>query len=147
MSAVRMDLIHWTSFVRPPFFSFDAGNGLLLDARNLGVHKLTMFARLLRSVRNRLSHSQTEDLDNETLLPASSTASLTLETAREKSKTEYWVALRTLLVCSIVYLSAGLWIAHSVRKVEFVTNADEFCIGHVSQYCGSGESKNGLYSD
>ena len=97
---------------------------------------LTMFASLFRKVPKhaRLPQSDTESLDNETLLPASSSTSLTLKPS-PRPNFEYQVALKTLIVCSVVYLSAGFWIAHSVRKAKFVTDADEFCIHHVSQYC------------
>lgn len=47
------------------------------------------------------------------------------------------MALKTLMVCSVVYLIVGLWVVYSVRKAEFVFDADDFCINHVSQYCMS----------
>ena len=98
---------------------------------------LIMFARLFRRTikRNRLSQSDNESLDDETLLPSSSTTSLMLKPILPPLNFEYQVVLKTLMVCSVVYLSVGVWIAHTVRRAEFVTDADEFCIHHVSQYC------------
>ena len=99
---------------------------------------LNFFTGLFRrtSKRARFNQNDTETLDNETLLPPSSRPFLTVEPS-SCPKFEYQVALKTLIVCSVVYLSAGFWIAYGVRKAEFVEDADEFCINHVSQYCES----------
>ncbi len=94
-----------------------------------------MFARLFRRSPEHahLPQSDDEGSDNDTLLPNSSDLPKIKHFTRTKS--EYQVALRTLIICSIVYLSAGLWIVHSVRSAEFVIDADDFCIHHVSRYC------------
>lgn len=82
----------------------------------------------------RLSQNELESLDSEALMPVPSS---TLRTPKpsHRPNLELQVALRTLLICSVVYLSVGFWIAHSIRKAEFVSDADEFCMHHVSQYC------------
>lgn len=71
--------------------------------------------------------------DSDTLLP-SSTTSLTRK-ASPLTSVECRVAYRTLAICSVLYLSIGLWIVQSVGEAELVTNPDEFCINHVNQYC------------
>lgn len=83
----------------------------------------------------RLTQSDAESIDNETLLPSAPATLLTPRTSTPGRHKEYQVALKTLVICSVVYLSTGFWIAHSVRKAEFVTDADGFCIRHISQYC------------
>ncbi|KAJ4985943.1 tat pathway signal sequence [Stagonosporopsis vannaccii] len=96
---------------------------------------LAIFTRLFRRMpkHTHLPQSDTEDSDNETLLPASSSVSHASKPCPQ-AIFEYQVALKTLIVCSVVYLSVGFWIAYGVRKAEFVTDADDFCINHVSQY-------------
>jgi hypothetical protein len=47
------------------------------------------------------------------------------------------IVLRTLLVSTAIYLAALAALAYSVRHTPFVVDADEFCIGHVVQYCAS----------
>lgn len=116
-----------------------------VNIRPLKIHTLSdMFARLFRRTPKHtpIPQSDTESLDNETLLPSSSRSSLTLKPF-SGPKSEYQVALKTLIICSVVYLSAGVWIADSVRKAEFVIDADEFCINHVSQYCQLSCRKSG----
>jgi hypothetical protein len=95
-----------------------------------------MFARLFRKTPKHtpIPQRDTESLHNERLLPSSSRPSLTLKPS-SGPKSEYQIALKTLIICSVVYLGAGFWIADSVRKAKFVIDADEFCINHVSQYC------------
>ncbi|KZM24528.1 uncharacterized protein EKO05_0008690 [Ascochyta rabiei] len=98
-----------------------------------------MLARLFRSApkhaRARLSRSEAESLDNETLLSSPSSApSLSSKQSSPGPGLEYQVALKTLVICSVVYLSAGFWIALSVRKTHMVTDADAFCMSHISQY-------------
>lgn len=100
---------------------------------------LDFFTHLFRrtSKHARLPQSDTESLDNETLLPSSSSSSRSPLTLKPSSRPrfEYQVALKTLIVCSVVYLCAGFWVAYGVRKAEFVEDADEFCMNYVSQYC------------
>lgn len=100
---------------------------------------LPIFVRLFRRApkHSRLPQNDAESLDDETLLPSSSTTSSSRKATSPHVKSEFQVALKTFLVCSVVYLSTGIWIAHSVRKAEFVTNADQFCINFVSQYCNA----------
>lgn len=119
----------------------------MLDLSNFHLHldwtcknrsRLAMFARLFRKApkHSRLPQSDTENLDNETLLPSSLSTSLSpLKAIPLHSRAEYRVALKSFILCTVVYLSVGVWIAFSVRRAVFVTDADEFCIGHVSQYC------------
>lgn len=96
---------------------------------------LAAFARFFRRAprHSHLPQIDTESLDSDTLLP-SSTTSLTLKSS-PLTNVEYRVAYRTLAICSVVYLSIGFWIVHSVREAEFITNPDEFCINYVNQYC------------
>jgi hypothetical protein len=98
----------------------------------------TMLASLSRFFRRTPKHSRlpqidTESLDSDTLLHGSTT-SLTLKKFPFPN-VEYQVAFKTLVICSVVYLSIGFWIAHSVHEADFVTDADKFCINHVNQYC------------
>ncbi|KAF1926742.1 uncharacterized protein M421DRAFT_6655 [Didymella exigua CBS 183.55] len=93
-----------------------------------------MLTRLFRRAPNhtRLTQSDTESLDSDTLLQ-----SLTTSLAPKISPfpdAEYQAAFKTLVICSVVYLSIGFWIARSVREADFVTDPDEFCINHVNQY-------------
>ncbi|KAH6642668.1 hypothetical protein C7974DRAFT_301550 [Boeremia exigua] len=96
---------------------------------------LATFSHLFRRApkHTRLPQSDDEILEDETLVPA---PPLTPFTNRPSPRPnyEYQVALRTLVICSVVYLSAGFWIAFSTRRIEFVTNADEFCMHHISQH-------------
>ncbi|KAF2033484.1 hypothetical protein EK21DRAFT_58412 [Setomelanomma holmii] len=85
----------------------------------------------------RLRQRESESLDSETLLPsAPSTSSLPLKSnAIDQSNREIRTAVKTLAVCTIVYFSAGLWLAFSLRHAAFVADPDDFCMHHVSRYC------------
>jgi hypothetical protein len=50
------------------------------------------------------------------------------------------IALRILLISTTIYLAALAALAYSVRHMPFVVDANEFCIGHVVQYCASPRS-------
>lgn len=100
-----------------------------------------MFANLLP---NRIKHKHTrlpqrdsESHDSDTLLPSDPSApSLPLKTsALDRSSRDIRVAVKTLVLCSIIYLGAGLWLGLSVRNAAFVPDADDFCMHHVSRYC------------
>lgn len=45
------------------------------------------------------------------------------------------IAVRTLVLCTVVYLGAAIWIIFSVRNTSFVADADNFCLNHISRYC------------
>jgi hypothetical protein len=40
-----------------------------------------------------------------------------------------------LVICSTVYLGVALWLGLSVRNAAVVSEADDFCMHHVSRYC------------
>jgi hypothetical protein len=75
--------------------------------------------------------------DSDTLLPASSSStSLGLKpTIYGHPSRDVRLAVRTLILCTIVYVGGAIWIAWSVNKSNFVSNPDDFCIHHVSKYC------------
>ncbi|KAH6358700.1 hypothetical protein HBI37_002120 [Parastagonospora nodorum] len=99
-----------------------------------------MFANLFQS---RLKHMHThvpqrdsESLDSDTLLPSDPlTASLSLTAnAVDRSSRDIRVAVKTLLLSTVVYLGVGLWLAYGARNAAFVTNVDDFCMRHISRY-------------
>jgi hypothetical protein len=100
-----------------------------------------MFANLFQSrlkhKHTRLPQRDSESVDNETLLPSDPlTASLPLKTiALDRSSRDIRIAVKTLLLSTIVYLGVGLWLAYGIRNAAVVTDADDFCIHHVSRYC------------
>ena len=98
-----------------------------------------MFAGLFRnrSKHTHIPQHDPESFDSETLLPSSSSStSLTIKPAAlDRSSRDLKVAVQTLVLCTLVYLSAALWIAWSVQRTTFVSNADKFCLHHVSLYC------------
>lgn len=100
---------------------------------------IKMFAALFRTraKHKRLPQHEAESLDSDILLPSSSSStSLTIKPiAFDRSSRDLQVAVRTLLLCTIVYVGATLWIAWSVHQTEFVADPDEFCLHHVSLYC------------
>jgi len=93
-----------------------------------------MFARLFRK-------KMVTDEDSETLLPSSPSASAAVPTARPRQSRrsrDHQIAIRTLLICTAVYVTASVGIALSIQNIQnetFVENADSFCLGHISQYC------------
>jgi hypothetical protein len=100
--------------------------------------KLVMFDSLRnRPQHERLLQHDSESHDDDTLLPGSSSStSLTLKSpAHQGTSHDIRVAVRTLIACTIVYLGAALWIAFSVRGSTLISDPDDFCIHHVSQYC------------
>ena len=105
-----------------------------------------MFSNLFRSQPKhkhaRLAKRNSESLDSDTLLPSQpSTESLPLKAkVLEQSSRDAKIAVRTLILSSIVYLGVGLWLASSVRRTTVVADADDFCLHHVSRYCKSGMS-------
>lgn len=98
-----------------------------------------MFEKLLRtrSKRARLPQKDDESLDSETLLPSSpSVASLPSKIGVvDRSDRDLRVAVKTLLVCTIVYVTAGLCILYSMQNAAFIADADDFCMHHVSRDC------------
>lgn len=101
-----------------------------------------MFVGLFRArpKHTRLPQQDMESFDNEGLLPpSSSSTSLTLKpTPIDRSTRDVQVAVKTLAVCTVMYLSAALWIAFSIQETAFVANADQLCLRHVSLYCEYG---------
>ncbi|KAF2129162.1 hypothetical protein P153DRAFT_341721 [Dothidotthia symphoricarpi CBS 119687] len=67
---------------------------------------------------------------SETLLPASPTLKPTPSTHPLR------IATKTLILCSIIYLSAGLWVGLRARSTTCVNSpdVDELCMRHVSVY-------------
>ncbi|KAL6173035.1 hypothetical protein ACJQWK_02168 [Exserohilum turcicum] len=85
---------------------------------------------------NRLPRRDSENQDSEALLPgSSSSASLPLKPGPpDRSSRDVRIAVRTLVLCTIVYVGATLWITSKVNKATLIANPDDFCIHHVSQY-------------
>lgn len=104
-----------------------------------------MFNNLFRSQPKHkhacLAKCDSESLDSDTLLPSQpSTESLPFKArVLEQSSRDIKIAVRTLILSSIVYLGVGLWLASSVRNTTVVADADDFCLHHVSRYCESGK--------
>lgn len=90
-----------------------------------------------RHEHTRLPWRQAESHDSDTLLPTSSSStSLTLKPiVSSHSSRDVQVAVRTLILCTIVYVGAATWIALSTNKITLLANADDFCIHHISRYC------------
>ena len=90
-----------------------------------------------RQRHTRLLQADSETLDSDTLLASSSSS--TLDTLKpdhpDRTNRDVRVALKTLALCSLVYVGAAVCVALSVRKTIFVVDADEFCLHHVSRYC------------
>lgn len=95
-----------------------------------------MFSRLRRQ---KFARVLTKDEDSENLL-SSSSSSIQFKTDEPKSESNVRVAVKTTILCTIVYFTVGLWMAFSVRNERFVSNVDEFCINHISLYCEDGRS-------
>ncbi|KAF1938481.1 hypothetical protein EJ02DRAFT_425704 [Clathrospora elynae] len=89
-----------------------------------------------RPRHTRLPQRDSESHDDDTLLPSSSSStSLTLKPAvLERSSRDVRVAVKTLVLCTIVYVGAAMWIAFSVQRTTFVADPDDFCLHHVSHY-------------
>jgi hypothetical protein len=102
---------------------------------------LAMFTNLLQTrikhKHTRLPQRDSESLDSDNLLPSDpSNTSLPLKTsALDRSARDLRVAVKTLVICSIVYLGVGLWLGLSVRDATVVSDADDFCMHHVSRFC------------
>jgi hypothetical protein len=100
-----------------------------------------MFTNLLQNrpkhKHTRLPQRDSESLDSDNLLPSDlSTTSLPLKTSTlERSARDIRVAVKTLVICSTVYLGVALWLGLSVRNAAVVSEADDFCMHHVSRYC------------
>jgi hypothetical protein len=96
-----------------------------------------MFANLFRTrpKHSRLPQRDSESDDSETLLPPSSSPLPRKTSALDRSSRDLRVAVKTLVLCTIVYLGAGLWIAYSFQNATLVADADGFCMHHVSRYC------------
>lgn len=114
------------------WFGLIASSGLYLRVSS------TMFSNLFRSRPKHIPLPQhdAERLDSDTLLPPPAASSMALKkTALDRSSRDVQVAAKTLVLCTIVYLGAALWIGYSFKKTTFVADADEFCLHHVSLYC------------
>jgi hypothetical protein len=99
-----------------------------------------MFANFFRT-RPKHKHAplpqrDSECLDTETLLSSSpSEASLPDNTrALSRSSRDIRIAVRTLALCTVIYLGAGLWLISSLRYDIFVADVDDTCLHHVSRY-------------
>jgi hypothetical protein len=105
-----------------------------------------MFNNLFRSQPKhkhaRLAQRDSESLDSDTLLQSQpSTESLpTKARVLDQSSRDIKIAVRTLILSSIIYLGVGLWLTSSIRNTTVVADADDFCLHHVSRYCKRGES-------
>lgn len=98
---------------------------------------------MLNPFRTRLPHPDSDSLDSDTLLPSS--ASATLEHRKRPRMDRHGrgiqIAVRTLVLCTVIYFGAALWVGFGVRKMSiFVADADSFCMHHDSLYCEWGET-------
>jgi hypothetical protein len=75
--------------------------------------------------------------DSDTLLPASasSTSQGLKPNAYRHTSRDVRIAVRTLILCTIVYVGGAIWIALSVNQTNSVADLDDVCIHHVSKYC------------
>ena len=81
------------------------------------------------------SHPGDDDsLDHETLLSEPSSPPIPPKPSH-KPHSPLSVALTTLLLCSVLYISAGFWVVRSSFKAKTVTDADEWCMHLISSYC------------
>lgn len=100
-----------------------------------------MFTNLFRTQRKhkhtRVAQRDSESLDSDTLLNSlPSDEKLLLKTQTlERSSRDIKVAVRTLILSSIVYVGVGLWLVYSIHDATIVSDADDFCLHHVSRYC------------
>jgi hypothetical protein len=100
---------------------------------------------MFRIFRNRPEHTRIpqhdSESDSDTLLPApSSSTSLGFKAAVPgHSSRDARVAVKTLILCTIVYVGGAIWIAWTVNKSNFISDPDDFCIHHVSKYCTLGK--------
>lgn len=95
------------------------------------------------------SHPTDDDsLDHETLLSDPSSPPIPPKPSHQPHSS-LSVALTTLLLCSVVYISVGFWVVHSALKAKTVTDADERCMHLISSYCKlySAKQKTVLSSD
>ncbi|KAF1952071.1 hypothetical protein CC80DRAFT_508414 [Byssothecium circinans] len=96
-----------------------------------------MFARLFKKPKLfEVSKDDEENADSETLLPSTPPHhSLVVDKVIEdRRRRDFKVAARTLVLSSALYILIGLWIALSVGHATCISDADEFCIRHVSRY-------------
>ncbi|EFQ91715.1 hypothetical protein CFE70_007643 [Pyrenophora teres f. teres 0-1] len=83
-----------------------------------------------------LPQRDSESHDSATLLPTSSSStSLTIKPfVSSRSSRDIQVAARTLILCTIAYVGAAIWMAFGMSKMPLLANPDEFCIHHISRY-------------
>jgi hypothetical protein len=99
-----------------------------------------MFANFFRTQPKhkhaRLPQRDSESLDSDTLLPSEQSGPKLLETRTpERSSHDIRIAVKTLVLSTVVYFGAGLWLVLSIQNATIVSNTDEFCMHHVSRYC------------
>jgi hypothetical protein len=100
-----------------------------------------MFASLFRTrtkpKHSRVPQQEAESPDSDSLLPCSPLVeSCRLKSsAIDRSSHDVRIAVKTLVLSTIVYLGAGLWLASSIRNATIVADVDDLCLRHVSQYC------------
>jgi hypothetical protein len=100
-----------------------------------------MFASLFRTrtqpKHSRVPQQEQESLDSDTLLPSSSSVESCQPkaSALDRSSHDVKIAVKTLVLSTIVYLGVGLWLASSIRNATVVADVDDLCLHHVSHYC------------
>jgi hypothetical protein len=98
-----------------------------------------MSVDLLRSTKTkhaRLPQQESDSLDSEALLSSPSTTSLPLKAVVvDRSSRDLKVAVKTLILSSVIYLGAGLWLLLSIRNATVLRSVDDICMDHVSHYC------------
>jgi hypothetical protein len=99
-----------------------------------------MFASFFRTQPKhehaRLTQQDSDNLDSDTLLPSEQSVPKLLETrALERSSRDIRIAVKTLVLSTVVYFGAGLWLVLGIQNATIVSNADDFCMHHVSRYC------------
>jgi hypothetical protein len=107
-----------------------------------------MFASLFRTRAKhaRLPQGDSESNDSETLLSSDSSSPQSTK-AIDRSSRDIRVAVKAILLCTLVYIGAGAWIAYSVQNATFVADADDFCMHRVSRYCKSTNKKFSTLTD
>lgn len=97
-----------------------------------------MLARLFRKEHS--PEDRRDDEDTETLLPDSSNSPANISTVRKskvRENRDREIAIRTLLLCTVVYAAAGMCMALGMGSNTLVEAADRYCLDYISHYCKS----------
>ncbi|KAF2280525.1 uncharacterized protein EI97DRAFT_368898 [Westerdykella ornata] len=95
-----------------------------------------MLKRLFQKPAKLSQRQNKGDGGDEALLDSSSSSSDPLEKpACDCHARGARIAIRATLLCTTVYLGIGIWFGYIMRGTQFVADADDFCLNHISHYC------------